>query len=106
MKINLVSAKKSDGRLVAKISASSKSKNRTVHEDKYIMPLAEVKTIDWSAKRSVDVCVRERDTFLLMKIGKSCVARREEETSSCYPPTHVNFSFVCSWLRTKHRSRR
>lgn len=53
MVIRLVSAKRKDGVLVAKISADAESPStgRRMHskKDKYIIPISELKTVDWSA---------------------------------------------------------
>lgn len=54
MIINIVSAKRKDGTLVAKVTceAESPSSGRKIHskKDKFIIPLGELKSLDFSVK--------------------------------------------------------
>jgi hypothetical protein len=56
MKIHLVTAKRPDGVLIAKISADAKSSTSSSKQkmhckrDRYILPLTEVQEIEWSAR--------------------------------------------------------
>jgi len=54
MIVRLVSARRKDGVLVAKVTADaeSASSGRRMHskKDKYVIPLSDLRSIDWSAR--------------------------------------------------------